>query len=407
MPQASGSGPRPARDRERAVRTVEVVLTAACNLDCAYCYQNRRSPRAMDWETLRGAADLLLRSSAPEVVLTFYGGEPLLEFPALRRCVEYVREHLPAGKTVRFTVLTNGMLLDERIVSFLDANRVRTRISFDGVPAAQRLRGPATFARLDRLLDLLRRDHPRFHRRRLCVGITLTAATIPTLAESVEYLLNKDLHEIDVAVRMTHDPDWRPADHQALDRQFRRIYRACILHAARTGRVPLTLFRKPESPEVRAVETDAVCRVAEADRLTVDADGRLYACATLAESYQALPSSVLFDRLRAVRMGRIQEPGRIGRTEAHLRTVGEAGIFHGKRRKRSSFGRCRDCAHCLDCTVCPVSIAHQPGNEDPDRIPDQACSFNRVALAWRDRFPARPSASDLLAAAIRIPDTLS
>lgn len=387
----------------RSVRTVEVVLTAACNLSCAYCYQNRRSPLAMDWETLRAVADLLLRSAAPEVVLTFYGGEPLLRFSALRRCVEYVGERLPAGKSVRFTVLTNGLLLDEGIVSFLEAHRVRTRISFDGVPAAQRLRGAATFARLDGLLDRLRCDHPGFWRERLCVGITLTAATIPTLGDSVEYLLSKDLHEIHVAARVTHDPDWRPAHYEELDEQFRRIFLACLLHAARTGRVPLTLFRGAPAAEARPADPDAMCRVAEADRLTVDADGRVYPCATLAESYQELPATALAARLRALRMGRIDDPGLVARMDAHRRAVRATGLFHRKRQKHSSLGRCGDCERRLACAVCPVSIVHLPANGDPDRVPDFLCAFNRVALAWRDRFPARPSPANLLEAAIRLP----
>jgi uncharacterized protein len=389
------------------VRTVEVVLTSACNLDCAYCYQNRHAPRSMNWPTLRAAADLLLRSSAPEAVLTFYGGEPLLRFPAIRRCVDYVNERLPAGKSVRFTVITNGLLLGDTIVSFLEANRVRTRLSFDGLPAAQRLRGASTFARLDGLLDHLREKHPGFFRERLCVGITLTAATIPTLAGSVEYLLAQRVPEIDVAPPLTHDPDWRPALHEELDRQFRRIYCTCILHAARTGRVPLTLFRKAPPAEEELSDPDAVCRVAAGDRLTVDVDGRVYSCAMLVESYQELPSTPLAERLHALRLGQVDDPRLLSQKETHLRAVRDTGLFHDTRRRYSSFGRCGECRYRRDCTVCPVSIVHQPGNSDPDRVPDFICAFNRTALAWRDRFPAQLSGSALLEAAIRIPSAVS
>ena len=56
------------------IRGLSVVLTAACNLRCAYCYQDRRSGWRMSWSTLRQAIDLLLSSRHTEVTLRFYGG---------------------------------------------------------------------------------------------------------------------------------------------------------------------------------------------------------------------------------------------------------------------------------------------------------------------------------------------
>src|SRR5512144_1709717 len=88
------------------IQALEVVLTADCNLRCAYCYQNAKRPRSMSWDTLRGALDLLLRSHCPEVEVLFVGGEPLLQFPLIRQAVAYVRTTRPRGKTVRYTLIT-------------------------------------------------------------------------------------------------------------------------------------------------------------------------------------------------------------------------------------------------------------------------------------------------------------
>src|SRR5512147_1013817 len=95
------------------IEALEVVLTADCNLRCAYCYQNAKRPRSMSWGTLRGALDLLLQSHCPEVEVLFLGGEPLLQFPLIRQAVAYVRTTRPRGKTVRYTLITNGTLLGE------------------------------------------------------------------------------------------------------------------------------------------------------------------------------------------------------------------------------------------------------------------------------------------------------
>jgi hypothetical protein len=46
--------------------------------------------------------------------------------------------------------------------------------------------------------------------------------------------------------------------------------------------------------------------------------------------------------------------------------------------------------------VCPISIGHQPGNTDPDRIPDFQCAYNLVSLEYRERFPVQPGPRERL-----------
>ena len=55
------------------------------------------------------------------------------------------------------------------------------------------------------------------------------------------------------------------------------------------------------------------------------------------------------------------------------------------------------------CGVCPVSIGHQPGNTDPDRIPDFLCAYNLVSLKHREQFPAQPGLADILCGGAKIP----
>ena len=102
-------------DTEEAVgrlRGLDLVLTAECNLRCAYCYQSRSLRGSMSEDTLRAAVDLVRRSRGPAVTLAFYGGEPLLERALLRRAVEYASGSRPGRSPVRFHLTTNGTLLD-------------------------------------------------------------------------------------------------------------------------------------------------------------------------------------------------------------------------------------------------------------------------------------------------------
>ena len=59
------------------LRSLSLLLTARCNLACAYCYQDARNGQSMPWSVARAALDHLLDSPEPIVEVSFTGGEPL------------------------------------------------------------------------------------------------------------------------------------------------------------------------------------------------------------------------------------------------------------------------------------------------------------------------------------------
>lgn len=369
-----------------AVRALGVVLTSGCNLRCSYCYQNAKRPRTIEGEVLRASLDLLLRSRQPRIELAFLGGEPLLAFPLMREATGYAESVRPPGLALRYSIVTNGTLLRGEVAAFLSRHRFRTQLSFDGVRAAQDFRGKGTFAVLDALLDQLRAGFPRFFREDLDVNLTAHSATIPQLADSVAYLVDKGLREIHVTPVSTHDSGWRAESIEGLERQFDRVLRLCLRHYQRTGEVPLGLFRKGRHEEEQRLRWRAMCCAPAGRSLTVDVDGQVYGCALFVGSYQSFPSGLLRSALEPLRLGDLRDPRFPARLALYPRVARRAGLFHRKRQKHSCYGRCRDCRYFSLCGVCPVSIGHIPGNMDPDRIPDFLCAWNRVALEHRERF---------------------
>lgn len=61
----------------------------------------------------------------------FYGGEPLLQFDLMCRIIEYAEERM-RGRPLTFNMTTNGSLLNNKIIEYLEAHKVRTLISLDG-----------------------------------------------------------------------------------------------------------------------------------------------------------------------------------------------------------------------------------------------------------------------------------
>lgn len=123
-------------------RLTQLILqvTQQCNLRCEYCaysgiYEGKRthSSEQMSFDTAKKAMDFFFDHSIenPDVTIGFYGGEPLLEFELVQKCVEYAKNR-SEGKRVRFGMTTNGTLLTGRRAKFIAENEFNIGISLDG-----------------------------------------------------------------------------------------------------------------------------------------------------------------------------------------------------------------------------------------------------------------------------------
>lgn len=114
-------------------------VTQQCNMRCKYCaysgnYFNRtHASNRMNFKTAKKAIDFYIERSdkADKLVLSFYGGEPLLEFELIKQCVAYIIEN-KGDKQVIFTMTTNGTLLTEEVIRFLVEHKFTLMISLDG-----------------------------------------------------------------------------------------------------------------------------------------------------------------------------------------------------------------------------------------------------------------------------------
>ena len=116
-----------------------VHLSHDCNMRCAYCFASGGSfgheRELMSYGTARAAIDFIAEASADRknIEIDFFGGEPLLNFDVLKRAVEYAKNvGEKRGKTFRFTLTTNGSLLDAAAVEYINANMDNLVLSLDG-----------------------------------------------------------------------------------------------------------------------------------------------------------------------------------------------------------------------------------------------------------------------------------
>ena len=164
------------KDAPPAFHVMAKPSGAICNLDCTYCFFLSKELLYPD-DRFRMADELLetyIRQmiesqKVDEVTIAWQGGEPtLMGVDFFRRSVEYAHRHLPDGKTLRFTMQTNGTLLDDDWCELLAEHDFLIGLSMDGPPEmhdAFRVdkKGRPTSARVLAAADLLRRHDVDFN----------------------------------------------------------------------------------------------------------------------------------------------------------------------------------------------------------------------------------------------------
>ncbi|MDD2829412.1 MAG: radical SAM protein [Sulfuricurvum sp.] len=108
-------------------------LTHACQLRCNYCYAGEKIDKRMNEETAMRAIDFAFEYPSQEMILGFFGGEPLLEWDLLQKSVERVEEKAKNTNTyLTKTLTTNGLLLDEAKALWLSQHGFHIALSLDG-----------------------------------------------------------------------------------------------------------------------------------------------------------------------------------------------------------------------------------------------------------------------------------
>lgn len=160
--------------------SLTLVLTEQCNLRCAYCYVPKTG-RVMAESVALRAADFLL-DRAPvgrDLTLSFFGGEPFLARPVMERVMTHARGR--AGARLRFTVPTNGTLLDDQALQLVRASGMQMALSLDGAAATADRPDAAGVGSLGRLRPLL----PRVSEFKPILRMTVTPDNVTHLRDNV------------------------------------------------------------------------------------------------------------------------------------------------------------------------------------------------------------------------------
>lgn len=127
------------KKRTTVVKALCLHIAHDCNLACKYCFADEGEYHGkrelMSYEVGKKALDFLVANSGSRTNLEvdFFGGEPLMNFEVVKQLVKYGRSlEEPNNKKFRFTLTTNGVLLDDDILEFANKEMSNLVLSLDG-----------------------------------------------------------------------------------------------------------------------------------------------------------------------------------------------------------------------------------------------------------------------------------
>lgn len=127
------------KEMNKSLKSICLNVAHICNLACPYCFaaggDYNGEAGLMNLATAKLALDFLLEKSTDRTIVEvdFFGGEPLLNFSLIESIVPYGNQRAEElGKKIKWSMTTNGVLLNEEIQDFLIAHQIGTVISIDG-----------------------------------------------------------------------------------------------------------------------------------------------------------------------------------------------------------------------------------------------------------------------------------
>ncbi len=330
------------------------ILAEDCNFRCGYCPQRRGKRRLKEAAAVR-AADFFRPFLSSETAVCFYGGEPLLAFPALRSIVERLEVDFRSGADKpRYALTTNGSLLTPDILGFLERHRFSLLLSFDGL-AQDIQRHPGSYEQTVALIrEILARPSLRLE-----VNSVFTSRTVGLLRQSVEEMLSLGVGTVHLS--FPSKPPWDGRSLGALKGELAALRPAGLSFFEAHGDLPIAGLRS------RATVQGLFSCFAGRDRLAVAPDGTVWGC------YQIFDYSKRTGDREAARFAfgdmtsLAANPGKL----EHL----VAGAVEGPGQTDLSTPRthCLFCPDLGECAICPWSAALESGvfglvTEDACRI---------------------------------------
>lgn len=221
---------------------VSLYVTTNCNLRCRYCYVEKSEHKDMPNEYISSVITFIKKMLAlnhdDEIVINFFGGEPLLRKTFISMFIEEIEKAIK--QRLKYIITTNGTLLTSSNVDFLKQNNFSISLSLDGLPEVHNeerkfSNGEGSWEVIEKNIAYTLKKLPNTMAR-----MTFNSKTYHQLENGISFLANKGFRMIK-AVPDFFDDQWNEQDVKKLEKILANIKNMYIKEMKPKG-IILSLF---------------------------------------------------------------------------------------------------------------------------------------------------------------------
>lgn len=344
------------------------ILTEECNYNCSYCYQ-KRGEQTADVFTVENAIDFFLPYLTDHSNISFTGGEPLLAFEQIRQAVDYIQvKNRALNKKIYYYITSNGSLINDDILEFLNQHEFSLVLSFDGF-AQDIYREKGSFKQIITIIEKIL-ESPDIN---LETNSVFTPATVRYLPKSIQFLMELGISNINIA--FSKITPWDSSSLLRLKKELTTLKRFILPFYEKTRTIPLSSYRRNFRKGIFAC-------VGGKNRMTLAPDGRLWGCYLFSEYFkgkEGMPeyNKYCFGGLDSF----IEDHEKI----YHKVLANYSNLRMDKFYTDDSF--CKKCPELEECGICPMDAAFS--YSIIGKIPSWTCRIKKIfrrekKLFWRE-----------------------
>ncbi len=290
---------------QKKIEILYLIVTQGCNLGCKYCFLENEyanwSVQMMSWKTAKIAIDKFIDyikvNSITKPLIVFFGGEPLLNWGIIHQVVIYCEHYNSKSNEdarIRFSIITNGTMLNDDIAEFLHNYNIGTAISIDG-PKELNDKNRVYKSSPKSVYDSVQKNINILIEHKCSFGLSLTLS--PELLICKEHLVPwlKEMNVANIFTNLFHysknDNNWKDhykASASLITDQFIQLYDARIYN----GR-PIRQAESIISGRFKFSD----CAGVGLNQLSIKPDGEIRVCQCDYESSDNHLGNILYDNI--------------------------------------------------------------------------------------------------------------
>ena len=252
-----------------------IHLTEKCNLDCRYCYENKKG-RDISFESIKDLIDYEIKQKNEYSIINFYGGEPLIKKDIIKETINYINSRKSKTKFY-YCMTTNGTLIDDEFIKYMKENNfISLAYSVDGIKKSHNLNRITVNGRgsFDLVIDNAKKLLKEF--KRTIAMVVVTKNNIQYLDESVKFLIDVGFKNINL--QFNYINNWEDEDLEIIREQYNKVSKIYEREILNENDIDIPVIDEKIRTHVEeGFNCNKECKMGM-KTINVDTDGNFYPC---------------------------------------------------------------------------------------------------------------------------------